>query len=70
MTIGDFKNKDHPIVHSSTQREFMFVVNKGVFFLLHSAVNKLELQRAYAVKMWNMHIQCLVLSYLTKYSNV
>ena len=39
------------VVHSSTQREFMFVVNKGVFFLLHNAVNKLELQRAYAVKM-------------------
>ncbi len=29
----------------------MFVVNKGVFILLHNAVNKLELQRAYAVKM-------------------
>ncbi len=39
------------VVHSSTQREFMFVVNKGVFILLHNAVNKLELQRAYAVKM-------------------
>ncbi len=58
------------VVHSSTQREFMFVVNKGVFILLHNAVNKLELQRAYAVKMWNIHIQCLVLRYLTKYSNV
>jgi len=34
------------------QKEFMFVVNKGVFFfLLHNAVNKFELQRAYAVKM-------------------
>ena len=39
------------VVHSSTQREFMFVVNKGIFFLLHNAVNKLELQRAYSVKM-------------------
>ncbi len=58
------------VVHSSTQREFMFVVNKCVFFLLHNAVNKLELQRAYAIKMWNIHIQCLVLSYLTKYNNV
>ncbi len=48
----------------------LFVVNKGVFILLHNAVNKLELQRAYAVKMWNIHIQCLVLRYLTKYSNV
>ncbi len=44
------------VVHSSTQREFMFVVNKGVFILLHNAVNKLELQRVYAVKMWNIHI--------------
>ena len=39
------------VVHSSTQREFMFVVNKGVLILLHNAVNKLELQRANAVKM-------------------
>ncbi len=39
------------VVHSSTHREFMFVVNKGVFIILHNAVNKLELQRAYAVKM-------------------
>jgi len=36
----------------SSNKEFMFVVNKGVFFfLLHNAVNKLELQRAYTVKM-------------------
>ncbi len=33
------------VVHRSIQREFMFVVNKGVFFLLHNALNKLELQR-------------------------
>ncbi len=46
----------------------MFVVNKGVFIILLNAVNKLELERACAVKMWNIHIQCL--RYLTKYSNV
>jgi len=30
------------VVHRSTQREFMFVVNKGVFFLLHNGLNKLQ----------------------------
>ena len=39
------------VVHSLTEREFRFVMNKGVFFLLHNTVNKLELQIAYAVKM-------------------
>ena len=58
------------VVQSSTQREFTFVVNKGVFFSFAQCCEQIILQRAYAVKMWNIHIQCLVVSYLTTYSNV
>jgi len=63
-----------PVVHRSTQREFMFVVNKSVFFLLHNVVNKLELQRACSKHVKHPYsVSCTQLLYLTtysKYSNV
>ena len=54
------------VVHSSTKRVFLMfcfwlTVTVGYcIFLLHNVV---VLWREYTVKMWNIHIQCLVLTY-------
>lgn len=54
------------IVHSSTKRVFLMfffwlTVTVGYcIFLLHNVV---VLRREYTVKMWNIRIQCLVLTY-------